>query len=105
MIASPTAGCDRDGERVSTLDLIGDGLTLFAATDDPRWADVAEQSAFTAPVEVVVIEPRRPPALDLGPTGAVLVRPDGHEVARWSAVDSEPEPGVAWLAGGRSGRP
>jgi 2-polyprenyl-6-methoxyphenol hydroxylase-like FAD-dependent oxidoreductase len=93
------------GEGVSTLDLIGDGLTLFAATDDPRWADVAGQSGFTAPVEVVAIKRRAAMALDLGPTGAVLVRPDGHEIARWSAIDSEPEPGVAWPARGHASRP
>ena len=96
---------DRDGDEVSTLDLIGDGSTLFAATDDPRWADVAGRSAFTAPVEVIVIEGHAGMALGLGRTGAVLVRPDGHEVARWPAVDGEPRPGVAWLAGGRSGQP
>ena len=73
---------DRDGDEVSTLDLIGDGSTLFAATDDPRWADVAGRSAFTAPVEVIVIEGHAGMALGLGRTGAVLVRPDGHEVAR-----------------------
>jgi putative polyketide hydroxylase len=88
---------DRLGERVSTLDLIGDGLTLFAPTDDARWADVAGQTGFTAPVELVVTEPLTAAALDLGRAGAVLVRPDGHEVARWSAADGAPDPGVAWL--------
>ncbi|MBW3546523.1 MAG: FAD-dependent monooxygenase [Actinobacteria bacterium] len=89
----------RSGQPVSTLDLIGDGLTLFAATDDARWTDVAGQTGFTAPVEVVVTEPQAAAALDLGRrTGAVLVRPDGHEVARWSAPKGDPDPGVAWLA-------
>lgn len=39
-----------------------------------------------------------PAALGLAPAGAVLVRPDGHEVARWSAPNADPEPGVAWLS-------
>ena len=97
---------DHGGERVSTLDLIGDGLTLFAATEDPRWADVAAHSGFMAPVKVVVVTERHAAlALDLLPTGAVLVRPDGHEVSRWSGIDGEPEPGVAWLGGGHASRP
>ena len=97
----------RDGEKGSTLDLIGDGLTLFVATDDTRWAHVAEQTGFTAPVEIVITEPQAAAALGLAPTGAVLVRPDGHEVAGWSTTEIKtlPEPGVAWLAGGRSGQP
>jgi len=32
----------------------------------------------------------------LGSTGAVLVRLDGHVVARWTAVHDEPGLGVAW---------
>jgi putative polyketide hydroxylase len=89
---------DQAGERVSTLDLIGDGLTLFTATDDARWADPLGQTGFSAPVQVAVLQPQTATALDLGSTGAVLVRPDGHEVARWAAFDAAPRPGVAWLA-------
>ncbi len=88
---------DRGGQRVSTLDLIGDGLTLFTATDDAGWSHVAGQTAFAAPVEIVPVSGDVALALRVGSTGAVLVRPDGHEVARWTAVDDEPEPGVAWL--------
>jgi len=89
---------DQAGEQVSTLDLIGDGLTLFAATDDSRWAGQVEQTGFAAPVHVAVLQPRAAVAVDLGSTGALLVRPDGHEVARWTAPDAAPRPGVAWLA-------
>lgn len=91
---------NRDGQRVSTLDLISDGLTLFAATDDNRWVHVAEQTGFSAPVEVVITDNQTAAALDLAPAGAVLVRPDGHEVARWPTIDGEPEPGVAWFPSG-----
>jgi putative polyketide hydroxylase len=89
---------DHDGRRVSTLDLIGDGLTLFAAIADPRWAGGTGPTGFTAPIDVVALPAGAATALGLGSTGAVLVRPDGHEVARWSAPGSPPEPGAAWLA-------
>ena len=89
---------DHRGERVSTLDLISDGLTLFTATSDPRWPDVARRTPFTAPLALVPVTSDVAQPLRLGRNGAVLVRPDGHQVARWTAPDSEPEPGVAWLA-------
>jgi 2-polyprenyl-6-methoxyphenol hydroxylase-like FAD-dependent oxidoreductase len=90
---------DHADQRVSTLDLIGDGLTMFTATTDPRWADVATRTGFDAPVKVVALPPETSAALDLAPAGAVLVRTDGHEVARWGGIEDAPRQGVAWLAG------
>ena len=92
---------DQGGQRVSTVDLVGDGLTLFTATDDARWSHAAGQTGFAAPVEIVPVGGDVALALRLGSTGAMLVRPDGHEVARWTAVDDEPEPGIAWLRSSR----
>ncbi|MFN2607501.1 MAG: FAD-dependent monooxygenase [Acidimicrobiales bacterium] len=91
---------DRDGRRVSTIDLIGDALTLFTAAEGARWADVIGQMGFAAPTDIVVTDTAAAVGLGVAPTGGVLVRPDGHEVARWSAADAEPEPGVAWLGPG-----
>jgi hypothetical protein len=53
---------------------------------------------MTAPVHLEPLKAETAAALDLGPNGGVLVRPDGHEVARWDSVDAPPPPGVAWLA-------
>jgi putative polyketide hydroxylase len=92
------------GARLSTLDLIGDGLTIFTAVADRRWSDAVRHTAFTAPLDEVLLERSAARALKLGTAGAVLVRPDGHEVARWSAPGSEPMPGVAWLGGGLDAR-
>jgi len=61
------------------------------------WSHVVGRTAFAAPVEIVPVSGDAALALRVGSTGAVLVRPDGHEVARWTAVNDEPEPGVAWL--------
>jgi putative polyketide hydroxylase len=89
---------DHGGQGVSTLDLIGDGLTLFTTNDDPRWPDVTAATAFSAPLEIIPVDRDVATALDLGPTGAVLVRPDGHEIGRWPTADAQAEPGIAWLA-------
>jgi hypothetical protein len=86
------------GEEVSTLDLIGDGLTLVGAIADPRWPTVAGPTGFTAPIDEVILPASAAVALGLGSTDALLVRPDGHEVARWSAPGRQTEPGLAWLA-------
>ena len=88
---------DHNGQRVSTIDVIGDGLTVFASLPDSRWSGVVAQTGFTAPLEEVILDADAAAALGLGPAGAVLVRPDGHEVARWSTPDNQPEPGIAWL--------
>ena len=91
--------CWLDGAdgRISTLDLVGDGLTMFTASDDARWLRQAEQAGFAAPVEVAVVPPEVADALGLEPTGAVLVRPDGHEVCRWAGPDTDARPGAAWF--------
>ena len=47
---------DNDARRVSTLDRIGDGLTIFAAVVDPCWVDVVGQIGFTAPLDEVVVD-------------------------------------------------
>jgi 2-polyprenyl-6-methoxyphenol hydroxylase-like FAD-dependent oxidoreductase len=89
---------DQAGRRVSTLDLIGDGLTLFTAAEDVRWASVAGRTAFTAPVDVAVLPPAAAAALNIEPAGAILVRPDGHQVASWAAVNAAPHHSRAWFA-------
>jgi hypothetical protein len=90
------AWLERDGERLSTIDLIGDGVTLFAATDEPTWRAAVTCTGWNVPMEVVVVDGATAAALDLGPAGAVLVLPDGHEVARWVGADRPPVPGAAW---------
>jgi hypothetical protein len=88
---------DTAGGRVSTIDLIGDGATLFTAYPGAHWVAPIGQTGFAAPVHIAAIPPHTAAALGLEPAGAVLVRPDGHEVARWAAPNTTARPGVAWL--------
>ena len=76
---------DRGDERVSTLDLIGPGLTLLASEAEPLWRHPAEDIA--APVTVHVLDAATRGRLGLASRGALLARPDAHEVCRWSAYD------------------
>ena len=76
-----------DQER-STVDLIGDGLTLLAGPSDPRWRRFAAYIKPSAPVTVHVIDARTSQALGLQPAGALLARPDGRELRRWTSADT-----------------
>jgi putative polyketide hydroxylase len=76
-----------DQER-STVDLIGDGLTLLAGPSDPRWLRFATYIKPNAPLNVHVIDAHTSEALGLQPTSALLARPDGRELGRWNSADT-----------------
>jgi putative polyketide hydroxylase len=75
-----------DDQERSTVDLIGDGLTLLAGPSDPRWLRFARYFKPNAPLNVHVIDARTSEALGLQPTGALLARPDGRELGRWTSA-------------------
>jgi 2,4-dichlorophenol 6-monooxygenase len=90
----PHAWIERDGRRCSTLDLIADeGFTLIAGRD-AAWAD-----ATTAGVPVRHVRAGRDfidpdgqwaRVSEIGPDGALLVRPDQHVGWRTATAPSEP---------------
>jgi putative polyketide hydroxylase len=75
------------GQERSTVDLIGDGLTLLAGPSDPRWARFADTAPPSPPIDVHVLSTRTAGDLDLPPAGALLSRPDGRELRRWTSLD------------------
>ncbi|MGN6172190.1 MAG: FAD-dependent monooxygenase [Streptosporangiaceae bacterium] len=81
---------------ISTLDLVGDGLTVLAGPGDPRWAGVKDNYRGSVPLTAHLLDAETADALELRPDGAMLVRPDGREAGRWPGYD-------AWLRPGRSG--
>jgi hypothetical protein len=68
---------------VSTLDLVGDGLTMLTGPGDPRWESAEAHHPGCAPITVHTLDTGGSDALQLEPSGAMLVRPDGREVGRW----------------------
>ncbi|MER7466677.1 FAD-dependent monooxygenase [Streptomyces sp. NPDC097981] len=63
----------------STLDAVGEWFTLL--TPDPAHWD--QQATAPWPVRVETLPEEHTDFCDLGPDGALLVRPDGHIGARW----------------------
>jgi putative polyketide hydroxylase len=77
---------DTEEGRLSTLDLVGDGLTLFtgADTEPPAWASASADGS--APVTVRKLPAVTARALGIAPGGWVLVRPSGAPARRATEV-------------------
>lgn len=91
------------GERLdSTLDLLGDGLTLLVG---PSWAGPPPQAlSATPPFSVERLDGIAARAVGLAHAGALLVRPDGHPVALWN--DGAPaEDRLDWAVAAVTARP
>jgi putative polyketide hydroxylase len=99
----------RGDQAVSTIDLIADGVTLLVGPDDPRWTRSSMNVGVSAPIAAHVLDRATVVALELEPSGAMLVRPDGREIRRWPRFDDVERPSVedhatvpAWLRHPRS---
>ncbi len=98
----PHAWVQRAGHRVSTLDLVGPGFTLFTGSSGAAWASAAAAVSATLRVPIDVhsisadgemrdIEGRWAQLSGLSPDEALLVRPDGFVAWRTGAHGPEPE--------------
>jgi putative polyketide hydroxylase len=85
----PHAWVQRDGERVSTLDLLGRGFTLF--TGEARDAWVGAAATASASLGVLVDVQCVGPNAVVRDEGALLVRPDDFVGWRTEALPTAPE--------------
>ncbi|MYV49618.1 FAD-dependent monooxygenase [Streptomyces sp. SID2888] len=84
----------RDGERVSTLDLVDYRFTLLAGPRGDRWVKALDQvpARIGVPVDAHVIdEDAWSRGVGVEDSGAVLVRPDGFVGWRADSLAAEPE--------------
>ena len=68
---------------ISTLDLVGLGLTLFTGPGSDGWQRAGRAVTGRLPVEVRALDAVSARALGVGRDGAVLVRPDGVPTGLW----------------------
>jgi 2-polyprenyl-6-methoxyphenol hydroxylase-like FAD-dependent oxidoreductase len=97
---APHVFLDRDGTRLSTLDLFGRNFVLLAGPEGRPWADAALAAAreLGVALDAFVVGGAGladtggsfPGAFGISPSGAVLVRPDGF--VGWRAVDAAGAP-------------
>jgi putative polyketide hydroxylase len=98
----PHAWVHCGGRRVSTLDLIGPGFTLFTGASGAGWATAAETLSATLDVPINVhsistngelrdIDGQWAELTGLTPDEALLVRPDGFVAWRTGAPPPSPE--------------
>ncbi len=88
-----------DGRRISTLDLVGPGFTLFTGAAGAPWGSAARavSSAMGVSIDVHSIGPdadvdgQWARLTDLAPDAALLVRPDDFVAWRASALPQSPE--------------
>ena len=76
---APHCWIDRNGERISTLDLFGKKWIWLAGPDGRRWKEQAGSADFHLIADRGFCE-----AYGITPSGAVLVRPDGFVARRES---------------------
>lgn len=92
----PHAWVYRDGKRVSTLDLVGSGFTLFIGDDGAAWSDAAVSASRGVPISVqrigtgVDVDGTWAAVTGLTRAGALLVRPD--DFVAWRADRLPPDP-------------
>ena len=75
----PHVWVPRGDRLVSTLDLLGPGLTVF--TDPTRKSALPSADNFSAPLTIEILDPISARAIGLAPGGSLIARPDGHPVA------------------------
>lgn len=73
----------RRNRTVSSLDLLGEGLTLLASRDEPRWSEAAGILNTQIPVATHALDGSTARGIGIHPGGAVLLRPDGRQLHHW----------------------
>jgi putative polyketide hydroxylase len=77
---------ETENGRISTLDLVGDGLTLFTAQDTEPPPEASASADGSAPVTVRRLPAVTARALGIAPGGWLLVRPSGVPARRPAEV-------------------
>ncbi|GHO47859.1 FAD-dependent monooxygenase [Ktedonospora formicarum] len=91
---------EHEGQRVSSLDLLGRGFVLLAGAEGASWCEAARALGLAAyriapDGDLVVADTDWQQDADISATGALLVRPDGFVAWRSIELIAEPQPALA----------
>jgi putative polyketide hydroxylase len=104
----PHAWVQRDGERISTLDLLGPGFTLITGTAGTSWVSATESVSRSLDVQIDVCvvgadvsdpDGQWAKLTGLSPEAALLVRPDDFVGWRADALPGSPDAGLGAVMG------
>ncbi len=89
---APHLWVQHEGRRVSTLDLVGVGFTVFAGPEGGAWQAAAERAAAATGAPIAFHQPGAEVAEDYGleASGASLIRPDGFVAWRTPTAPADP---------------
>ncbi|HEX5431027.1 MAG TPA: FAD-dependent monooxygenase [Bryobacteraceae bacterium] len=90
---APHVPVESDGAVVSTLDLLGKGFTVLAASEGKVWEEAARRASQELKANVEhrrIMNPHFAEAYGISAAGAALVRPDGF--IAWRSVASGGDP-------------
>ncbi|WP_225102113.1 FAD-dependent monooxygenase [Streptomyces sp. CoH27] len=91
-------GAPAPTDPVSTIDLVGEGLTLLAGPQGQPWTEAGALATGPIPLAVHLLDEGTADALGLRPGAAMLLRPDCREIRQWSHYDEADPPRVGQLA-------
>jgi putative polyketide hydroxylase len=100
----PHAWLSHGEGRFSTLDLLGQGLTLLTGPDGRAWSEAARAASTPFPLETALLDRTAARAAGITPDGAILVRPDAQVVACWPTAPPDPRAELAEALSGWLGR-
>src|SRR6185369_4133715 len=88
---APHVSFERDGQQLSTINVVGNGFALLTASGGKAWIDAARSLDGTLPLKSMAIEDESfASTYELEKSGAVLVRPDGYVGWRSRAATGDP---------------
>jgi putative polyketide hydroxylase len=93
-----------NGDRRSTLDLLGPGLTLLTGPDSRPWTAATATLDTAYPLDLHPLDHRTAATLGLDPDGALLARPDAQVITHWPTAPTDPPSELAEATSGWFGQ-